>query len=354
MKKRIIFSAGGTGGHLFPAQAVAASLEKSATLLFVGGGLSKNPYFNRAQFDFKEIQTATINFKSPLKLIKASFKILSGFFKSRKIIAAFKPDMVVAFGSFYTFPLLLAALSKKVPIVLHEQNAIPGKVNRLFAKKALFTGITFSQTQKYLQGKCVEVAFPERFPLVRKDKKASLDYFGLHLNKITLLAFGGSQGGSGINRLMKQIAPLLPKEIQILHFIGKHDKASTFTDLYNQLGLVSCVKEFENKMDEAWNVADFALTRAGAATITEAISWEVPSILIPFPYAAENHQEKNAEHFVQETKGGFMFVEKTLDAYEIKKAVDKLVKGDFKDNIVAYKKEKKLKKFDELIVGGLG
>lgn len=351
MKKKIIFSAGGTGGHLFPAQAVAASLKGKANLLFVGGGLSKNPYFDRSEFEFVEIPTATLNLRSPKKLLFSCLKIAQGFFKSRKIIKTYRPDIVVGFGSFYTFPLLLAALTKKIPIVLHEQNAIPGKVNRLFSKRAKFTAVTFSQSQKHLSGKSVEVVFPLRFPMIRKEKKASLSYFGLFSNKITLLAFGGSQGGFGINRLMKEVAPFLPKEFQILHFTGKKGEAEEIAKLYRDLGLSFCVREFENNMNEAWNVADCAFTRAGASTITEAISWEVPAILIPFPFAAENHQEKNAEHFVKEVKGGFMFSEKSAKSSEIKNAFDKLLSGDFKENIIQYKKEKKLQKFEDLIIG---
>lgn len=145
-KKKIILSAGGTGGHLFPAQVIASELKKSCEVLFVGGGLSKSRYFQRDLFSFEEICCATFSLSKPWKIIQGGKTIFKGLIESRKILREFKPDIVVGFGSFYTLPILIAAIWAKIPIVLHEQNAIPGKVNRLFSRFAKMTAITFPKS----------------------------------------------------------------------------------------------------------------------------------------------------------------------------------------------------------------
>ncbi len=141
-KKRIILSAGGTGGHLYPAQALARELEEEADLLFVASNLSKNRFFDQT-FPYQDISAGPIPFSQPLRALKGLMACTRGFFEALRLLKKFEPSVVVGFGSFHTLPLLAAAKFKNIPIVLHEQNAILGKVNRLFAPSAALTCFTF-------------------------------------------------------------------------------------------------------------------------------------------------------------------------------------------------------------------
>ncbi len=310
-KKRIVLSAGGTGGHLFPAQAVAKELSSHAEVLFVGGGLSTNRYFEQTQFPFEEVSSSTFSLGRPFQLLKGSIRLLKGIYESRRVLAKFCPDLVVGFGSFFTFPVLAAAWMKHIPILIHEQNAIPGKVNRLFSSVAITTAITFPYSSSLLKGNSTLVQFPLR-SRVQKDERMNKDawnYFGLTPGPLTLLIFGGSQGANRLNTLFFEAAHLIGDRFQVLHFTGKEESAEKARALYATLKIHAYVKPFENRMDLALQIADLALTRAGAATISELIASETPAILIPFPYATENHQLKNAEYFVHHVGGGRLLIE---------------------------------------------
>jgi UDP-N-acetylglucosamine--N-acetylmuramyl-(pentapeptide) pyrophosphoryl-undecaprenol N-acetylglucosamine transferase len=173
-KPKILIATGGTGGHIFPAQALAFELqEKNYELLFAGGGLDTNRYFNRTRFPYKQVASSSPFKGNPFRSL---YRIWKGLRQSLKIIDQFKPSMVIGFGSFYTFPVLLAARLRKIPIVLFEPNAIPGKVNRLFSKWALFSAVQFSQAGNQMAGKIVEVKMPTG-EKKRFNPSAARDYF---------------------------------------------------------------------------------------------------------------------------------------------------------------------------------
>lgn len=353
MKKRVILSAGGTGGHLFPAQNFAQTLPEWE-ILFVAGGLSSNRYFDRNQFLFKDIECATFAFSQPLKLLKGSRKIYRGLCLSRKIIKQFKPDLVIGFGSFYTLPLLLAALIEKIPIVLHEQNILPGKVNKLFSPFALKTTVTFPATKDFLKGRAKKEAIEVFFPTQRNPFRANCDdawsYFNLTSGVTTLLVFGGSQGAKRLNQLFLEALSKL-SHVQVLHFTGSEERSHEAKSYYERLGIKACVKEFEKRMDLAMQIADFAITRAGAATLVELIENALPALLIPYPFAADNHQEKNGTHFVSIVKGGTMYKESELNAEMLAEAIQQQliqVKA-LKKNITTYKKQREAQHLADVI-----
>lgn len=339
-KKRVILSAGGTGGHLFPARAVADELTDQCELLFVAGGLNSSPYFDRS-YPYKEIDTATFRFSKPLQVMRGGLKVARGVGQSRRILKEFAPDLIVGFGSFYTLPMLVAAKLEKIPFLLHEQNAHPGKVNCLFSRFAQTTAITFPSSRKYLKGESIEVAFP-----VRKSMGGSAwDYFGFE-KRPTLLVFGGSQGSRAINSQMVNSINAF-KDYQIIHFVGKHGDAKGMKKVYDKAGIVSCVKTFERRFDLALQIADFAICRAGASTIAELIKNTLPAILIPFPYASDDHQVENAAHFTNVVRGGVMLLENQINK------LPKLLPLDLKNyrtNIAAYRDCQQLKNFTQLIL----
>ena len=229
-------------------------------------------------------------------LMKAPWVLVKGVQKSLKVLKEESIALVVGFGSYHTFPLLLAARLKRVPFVLFEPNAFPGKVNRLFSNGAQFTGLQFIDGEVGLKGDSRLVSC-----LVRKMEKVSraqaAAYFSLDPKKKTLLVFGGSQGALTINQYLFEIAPQLEgykEQWQILHFVGKNDDVMRFHALYEQVKIRACVKEFEEKMSRAWRLADLVISRSGASTIAEQLNFCTPALYIPYPFATDDHQTKNA------------------------------------------------------------
>jgi len=309
---KILISSGGTGGHVFPAQALAEELQaKGVETFFIGGGLGSNRYFKREKFAYSEIASATL---SKGNFLFSFWRIAKGFWQSFRAIGKFRPDAVVGFGSFYSFPVLLAAVWKKIPIILFEPNAIPGKVNRFFSRWAVASAVQFSEAARKMKGKSVEVKMP-----TAERKKESLqearDYFYLAPDLFTFLVFGGSQGAQSINLLFSEAVPTLPKDLfQIVHITGKAESADAVRLRYEAQNIRSCVKAFEERMEYAWSAADMVVCRAGAATVAEQVAFEVPGILIPFPKAADDHQTHNALFIEKEVGGAVTCPEALLSA----------------------------------------
>lgn len=349
---KILIATGGTGGHIFPAQALAFELlEKNYDLLFAGGGLKFNRYFNRSRFPYAQVASAT-----PFKgnLFKSLFRICKGIKESLKLIDRFKPDIVVGFGSFYSFPILAAARWRKIPIILFEPNAIPGKVNRLVSKWALVSAVQFSEAGNQLSGTIVEVKMPvgERKQL---DAKVARSYFYLDQDRFTFLVFGGSQGAESINRLFSEtiVKVFAPSTFQVIHITGRTDSAEIIRRQYEIAGIRACVKAFEERMDLAWSAADVVMGRSGAASIGEMIKFEVPGILVPFPEAADDHQTKNALFIEKEIGGAITCPESTLTSELLKPLLEKLMHPaelqPMKAAIASFKQDQRKKELASVI-----
>ncbi len=293
---KILFAVGGTGGHLFPAQALARELKEhdpGCEILFAGGDLGTNPFFHKLKFPFREVTSASPFYSNP---IKASFLITRGVREGLDLLKEFSFDLIVGFGSFYSFPLLVAARMKKVPYVLVESNAFPGKVNRLFSSKARYCAIQFDDASRHLKGKTTSAKMPywsQESDMTYLHPSEARKYYQLDPNVFTLLVFGGSQGAKAINDAASAIE--LSNLFQVLHFCGKDEDADALAYHYKKRGITACVKPFEAQMHIAWRAADLAICRAGAGTLAEIEAFEMPAILIPCPDAADRHQEKNAE-----------------------------------------------------------
>lgn len=351
-KPKIVIATGGTGGHIFPAQALAHELmEKNYELLFVGGGLDTNRYFNRNRFPYKQIPSATPLKGNPFTSI---YRILKGIRQGLKVIDQFKPSLLIGFGSFYTFPILVAARIRKVPIVLFEPNAIPGKVNRLFSKWALFSAVQFSEAGHSLMGNIIEVKMPTG-EKKRFNPTAARDYFYLDPLKFTFLVFGGSQGAESINTLFSQTIGKVAGHdaFQVIHVTGKTDSAELIRRQYDKAGIRACVKAFEEHMDLAWSAADLVICRSGAATIAEQITFEVPGILVPFPKAADDHQMKNALFVEKKVGGAITCPESSLNVNSLKSMIEQLIAPEsltkMKTAIASFKQENGKKELCNLI-----
>lgn len=305
----VVIAAGGTGGHLFPAQGLAADLRRCGRpvdIVFLGANLSRNRYFHRQEFYSKDVASATFSIRSGWQVFRALFLLQKGVYQALSFFRSFSPDVVVGFGSFYSLPTLIAAKIKRIPIILFESNVLPGRVNRFCSRWATLSAVQFFVSQQRLKGKTVCVNMPLLQRRKEETRAAARKYFELDQKRFTLLIFGGSQGAQPINCLICGALDLLKqKEIdfQVIHFVGSASRAQKLKDVYQRHDILACVKAFETRMDLAWTAADLSISRAGSATLAEHIEFEVPGIFIPFPHGTDNHQSINAA-FVEEEIGG--------------------------------------------------
>jgi UDP-N-acetylglucosamine--N-acetylmuramyl-(pentapeptide) pyrophosphoryl-undecaprenol N-acetylglucosamine transferase len=263
---KVLIATGGTGGHLFPAKQLSELLS-DCNLVFAGYKLEKTPFFDR-KVPYVEIASSN---RSP-------FVLLKGLWASLKLLFRFKPDVVVGFGSFYSFPVLLAAVLLRKKIVLFEPNCTLGKVNQFFAPFAKKVALQFPIEVK----KAVYVPLlPWTMHPVRT-KRYSHDP-----ERVTILVFGGSQGAVFINKTFCQAAKLLPFPFRVIHLTGKEDPEVRYS-------VPADVKPFENEMAAAYEAADLVVSRCGAGTTAELIRFQKPAVVIPYPYAYD-HQRKNGE-----------------------------------------------------------
>jgi len=293
------FAVGGTGGHLFPAQILVKEMLKkrsNISIWLVGKGLSKSPFIwdeikRHPSVTCLEVSSATFS-KNPLKMVRALALLSFGALKALYWTLKIWPKSVVGFGSFYSVPTLIAAAACRRPIYLYECDLKPGIANRLFYPLARKIGLCFYP--KHPPKCAVRID-----PLIKKEqvpKEEALAYYGLSPNKKTLLVFGGSQGAQFINELMEAIAGQMAswtKSWQIVHLVGKSSNCSALKKAYADVGFEAAVRRFETKMPYAWALADLAVCRAGSGTLLELIEANVPSVLIPYPYAYK-HQMLNA------------------------------------------------------------
>ena len=232
--------------------------------------------------------------------------------ESLQLINEVEPDVIVGFGSFHTFPLLVAGILKQVPVILHEGNAIPGKVNRLLSRFCHFTGVQFPEAMDHLRGEKREALLPLRKELSTVQCTQDEARASLHLSKdrFTLLIFGGSLGASYLNRLMIETAPKFKESfspLQIIHITGNNPEETVeVVKVYKQAGIQHFVAPYHYDMGTLWRASDLSISRSGASTIREMIEFVVPAILIPFPFATDNHQMKNGSFISSKIGGAYL------------------------------------------------
>ncbi|HEY2810313.1 MAG TPA: UDP-N-acetylglucosamine--N-acetylmuramyl-(pentapeptide) pyrophosphoryl-undecaprenol N-acetylglucosamine transferase [Rhabdochlamydiaceae bacterium] len=312
--KKILLAVGGTGGHVFPAQALAHELlecDPTCEIVFSGAHLGSNRFLDKERFRFIEVKSATPFKSNPLS---AGFTLFQGIFQSLSLIEREKPAFVVGFGSYHSFPLLAAARWKKIPLVLFEADAIPGKVNRHFSSYALFTGVFFPQAGEHLKGKSISVHMPCRHQSAFNDltQEQARAFLGLDPKRFTLLVFGGSQGAKGINLHICELLRLLKGAhfcFQLIHLTGDEQTSAVIRQLCVKEEIPCYIREFEPRMGYLWKAASLSLARAGASTLNEMLLFEVPAILIPYPHGSDAHQHRNAAFMEKEVKGAICLLE---------------------------------------------
>lgn len=301
-KLKVAIAGGGTGGHLFPALAVAEVLQERGheVLIFISEKeIDALATKDRNEFRFEKLPSVPM----PRLLSPAIFGFLKRFNESlsccKSFFRRFQPDAVLGMGGFTsTVPILAGKMMGRITF-LHESNAIPGKANRLNARMVNCVLLGFEDCVKHFPKTPSEVTgTPIRRTLINPvSKEEALAAFGLQNDRKTLLVMGGSQGAHGINQAMIKALPLLADiPLQIIHLTGLEDEQIMIAN-YRRENLNAYVAAFSHRMEEAYSAADFAIARSGAASLTELSHFGIPSLLIPYPFAAENHQALNAEIF---------------------------------------------------------
>ncbi len=301
---RVVIACGGTGGHLFPGLAVAEELRRRGhEILVLISEKEIDTLASRGadQFEFRKL--AAIGMPSPLSpaIVPFLLRLRESIRQCRRIYREFKPHAMLGMGGFTSMPPVIASWRDKTPAFIHESNAIPGKANRMAARftKCVFLG--FAECAPHFHGRPCEVTgTPIRTALrQRADRSVALEAFKLDPERRTVVVIGGSQGARGLNQLVVRTLPLLREwNAQFIHFTGREDERYV-AENYTRAGIPAFVAPFFDRMDLAYGAADCVIARSGASTLSELAYHGIPSILVPYPHAAEDHQTKNAEIFAQ-------------------------------------------------------
>ncbi len=304
MPKRFIIAGGGTGGHIFPAIAIANALKSkvpTAQILFIGAaGKMEMEKVPQAGYEIKGLDIAGFNRSSLLKNISLPWKLVKSFFQVRTIFAQFKPTAVIGVGGYSTFPVLRYAQSKGIPTFIHEANSFAGKSNILLGKNATKVFVATTGMERFFpKEKLMVSGNPVRDSIENNTvcRREAFAHFKLDDSKTTILAVGGSLGAASINNaLMNHLEAFEKNNLQLIWQTGKTN-ASVYQEAaapYKNIW----VGEFITQMEFGYAAADIVISRAGAMAVTELCVLGKAAVLVPFPHAAEDHQTANAMQLV--------------------------------------------------------
>lgn len=304
MGVRIIIAGGGTGGHIFPAIAIANAIKKlepTAQILFVGAnGKMEMEKVPQAGYDIKGLDIAGFNRSSLIKNIGLPFKLIKSFFQVSGIIKDFQPTAVIGVGGYSSFPVLRYAQSKGISTFIHESNSFAGKSNIMLGKKAtrIFTA-TEGMEKFFPAGKITISGNPVRQTIVNghNNREEALKKFGLNPGKKTVLSIGGSLGAKSINEAIdKNLEAFEQNGLQLIWQTGKPYKEKGIERAKDHSNVF--VSDFISNMEDAYAAADLVISRSGAMAIAELCIVKKPVVFVPYPHAAEDHQTANAKTLV--------------------------------------------------------
>ncbi len=326
----ILLSGGGTGGHIYPAIAIANELKErnpEARFLFVGAeGRMEMEKVPQLGYDIQGLNITGIQRSLTLKNLSFPFKLISSLIKANKIIKKFKPNVVIGTGGFASGPTLYMANRKHIPSLIQEQNSYPGITNKMLAGKVRKICVAYDGLERFFPSeKLIKTGNPVRQDLLNiEDKRLeSMRYFDLDKSKKTLIVLGGSLGARAINQaLEKHIHTILKNDIQVIWQSGKlyFDEYKKFNDVEGVQ-----VKEYIQRMDLLYAAADILISRAGAGSISELCIVAKPVIFIPSPNVAEDHQTKNARS-ITDKNAAILLKESDID--DLPLVVNRLLKDE--------------------------
>ena len=336
-RKKIIIAGGGTGGHLFPALAIGETLEKDGMQVkYIGsknGIEATGNYIEKNKIELLDLYGISRSFSlnSFKKNILLILKVIKSYIKVKNTINSFNPDLVIGTGGYSCAIPLYLAQKKNIHTAIQEQNVLPGLTTKKFSRKSTIVFTAFDESKKYLDNCNLFLSGnPIRKRIKEKDCVEAKKAFNLNPDKFTMLIIGGSQGARSINKhFQKNITKYIDKGIQIIWQTGDNS-----SDIIRDINYDNVLKfDFIDDIENAYAASDLVISRAGATAISEILFLKKPSILIPYPYASDNHQEINAK--VLENSGAAVMIKenefkslslekKIFELFESRKALDEI------------------------------
>ncbi|MGI5892437.1 MAG: undecaprenyldiphospho-muramoylpentapeptide beta-N-acetylglucosaminyltransferase [Bacillota bacterium] len=327
---RVVITGGGTGGHIYPALAIAAGLfaKAEAQILYIGGRDSlESKLATQAGWDFRAIETSPLHRKS-LVLLKDLAANKRGMKQAQKFLLDYQPHLAIGTGGYASWPVMKAALKLGIPTMIHEQNAVPGLSNKMLAKKVDIICLNFNCAKELFSArqrdKIYTTGLPIRPQIMHVDKQKARDLLKIKSSQPVFLVTGGSQGAQAINNAVAEAwLDLLGGGLQIIHISGAKNYDEVMRkakaqglDQSPQLRIIPYLEHMEYGLA----LADLVLGRAGASFLSEILCLGIPSILAPYPYAAANHQLLNAQA-VEKAGGAIIIEDKDLHGKSVADAV---------------------------------
>lgn len=345
MSKRVIIAGGGTGGHIFPAIAIANALKQmdsSIEILFVGAkGKMEMEKVPQAGYPIEGLDIAGFNRSSLIKNVGLPFKLLKSFLQVRTIFKKFKPDAAIGVGGYSSFPVLRFAQARGIKTFIHESNSFAGRSNIMLGRKAtkVFTG-TEGMEKFFPPEKIIVTGNPVRSAIMEANisRSEGIQFFSLDENKRTVLVVGGSLGAKSINEAIdKGLDDMLKAGLQLIWQTGKPYAAVAAERVKGKSGVWA--NDFITKMEYAYAAADVVVARSGAMTVAELCVVKKPVLFVPYPFAAEDHQTVNAMQLVN--RNAALMVKdseaaKKLSFMTIELSLDKGKQEELKQNIAAF------------------
>ncbi len=329
---KVVVSAGGTGGHIYPALAIInkiKEMEPKSKFLYIGTtDRMEATIIPELGYDYVALDIKGLNRKNPFANINVIGKFIKAIDVSKKELKKFNPDIVLGVGGYVTLPVLYAAQSLKIKTFIHEQNSIPGLSNKLIGRKADVIAVSLPSSLKYFDSKKVVYTGNPRSEEVINVKKVDKQKYGLMRNKKLVLFVMGSLGSNSVNDMMIDILPKFAnKDYEVLFVTGKnyYDKFTKIKEIPKNVKLVPYLEDMLGVMKDT----DLIISRAGASTISEITTLGLPSILIPSPYVTHNHQEENAR-VLEENGASIVIKENELNADDLLAKIDLLLNDKVK------------------------
>jgi UDP-N-acetylglucosamine--N-acetylmuramyl-(pentapeptide) pyrophosphoryl-undecaprenol N-acetylglucosamine transferase len=309
MALKVIISGGGTGGHIYPGISLAYEIKDrdiKNDILFVGTerGL-ESKLVPREGFKIVKIKARGIKRKLCFENLTAIIIFLLSLFQSYKIIKKYKPNLVIGTGGYVSGSVVLMAAILGVPTFVHEQNVIPGITNKLLSRITRATFLSFIQSKEYFSNKAklIFTGNPIRFKNIKQNTEREYKKYNLDSSKKTILVLGGSKGAASINRAVLGsidfIKDAIKNNLQVLLISGQDDY-DNIMGIVGENHKIFSVEPYLHDIEKAYSLADLVICRAGATTLAEIVAYGLPAILIPYPYATQDHQGINAKIFERE------------------------------------------------------
>ncbi|MBL0355767.1 MAG: undecaprenyldiphospho-muramoylpentapeptide beta-N-acetylglucosaminyltransferase [Chitinophagaceae bacterium] len=353
-----IMAGGGTGGHIFPAVAIANAIKKlqpNANILFVGAkGKMEMEKVPQAGYKIEGLDIVGFNRSSLIKNIGLPYKLVKSFFQVRSIFKQFKPDAVIGVGGYSSFPVLRFAQSQGLKTFIHESNSFAGKSNRMLGKKATKIFVAIDGMEKFFPAdKIIISGNPVRAAITNSNvsRNEAIRFFGLDPAKKTVLSVGGSLGAKGINEALdKHIEEFENNNLQLIWQTGKPYAAQAKARCEGRQNIWA--NDFITQMEYAYAAADVIISRSGAMSVSEICVIKKPAVFVPFPYAAEDHQTVNAKKLVD--RKAAMMVSDSEASEKLVTTIIGLAKDEQEQNELKQNISKlSITNADEVIAGGI-